>query len=181
MKNFLLAERYARGLARSLPDTPAMERASQGLDMLVELCEQHEGFRKMLTTPAISLTVRVAVAAEILRHSGIELDQVKRLFQEMLRRGRISLLADTAVVFSKLLDARLNQTQARVSSASPLTPEQQAKVTASLESYTGKQIHAVFAVNPKLLGGVRAEVDGVVIDGTIRSQIRRLREAILAD
>ena len=41
MKNFLLAERYARGLMRSLTDTATMERASEGLDILVELYEQH--------------------------------------------------------------------------------------------------------------------------------------------
>ena len=121
------------------------------------------------------------MVSSILQRAGIEVDAVKRLFKEMLRRGRIGLIADTAVVFSKLVDERLNQTQARVASAAALSAEQQAKVTASIEAYTGKKIHAVFSVNPKLLGGVRAEVGGVVIDGTIRSQIRRLREAILAD
>lgn len=181
MKKFLLAERYARALSLSVPDVASMERAVEGLDTLVNLYDSNPHFRQVLLNPAISKAERLAVVGAILEHEHIEVDQVKQLFREMLRRSRIDLIHDVATVFSKLVDARLNQTQARVSSARELTEEQRARVEASLETYTGKKIHALFSVQPRLLGGVRAEVDGVVIDGTTRSHIRRLRDAILAD
>ncbi|MBI1318735.1 MAG: ATP synthase F1 subunit delta [Candidatus Hydrogenedens sp.] len=181
MRNYLLAERYARGLSVSLPDTDAMKLACEGLETVAELFETHHDFRRLIMNPSIPLTKRLEVVSEILDKSGIAVEEVKRLFRELLRRGRVPLLPDVAVVFSQLLDARLNQTQARVRSAAALDDAQKARVTAALEAFTGKEIHAVYSVDPRLLGGVRAEVSGVVIDGTIRSQIRRLRDAILAD
>ncbi len=181
MKKYLLAERYARALALSVPDIASMERAVEGLDTLVDLYESHHAFRQVLLNPAISRTERLALVGAILEHEHIEVDQVKQLFREMLRRSRVDLIQDVAIVFSKLVDTKLNRTQARVSSARELTTEHCASIEASLEEYTGKKIHAVYSINPRLLGGVRAEVDGSVIDGTTRSHIRRLRDAILAD
>lgn len=181
MKHYIVADRYARALARALPDTERMKQALEGLETLVELHETHHDFRNVLDNPAIPIAQRTALVGEVLHHLHIEVDEVKRLFREMLHRRRISQIGDVAVIFSKLLDERLNQTQARVVSATPLTPEQRAEVEAALEAYTGKKIHGVYATNPGLLGGLKAEVGGMVIDGTVRSQLRRLRDAILAE
>lgn len=63
--------------------------------------------------------------------------------------------------------------EATATTAQPLSPALQEKLTKKLENVTGKTIKLQCVTDPAVLGGVRLELEGRQLDGTIR---RRLDE-----
>ena len=66
--------------------------------------------------------------------------------------------------------------EAEVVSATPLSPAQVTQITTVLEQLSGKKVTVVKREDPALLGGVVAKVGDLVYDGSLRSQLRALRD-----
>ncbi len=81
-----------------------------------------------------------------------------------------ALLAKTAAEMGKI--------SGEVRSAYPLSLEQQAALTAAVETSTGKSVTLTFLVDPSVLGGVVTKVGDTIIDGSIRSRLDKLKAAI---
>lgn len=62
---------------------------------------------------------------------------------------------------------------ADITSARPLSSEDKAAIAKLLEA---KQLHAREVVDPSVLGGVRIEVSGKRLDGTLKHKIELLKE-----
>ncbi|MCS7088460.1 MAG: F0F1 ATP synthase subunit B [Thermoflexales bacterium] len=67
-----------------------------------------------------------------------------------------------------------------VTSALPLTPEEQARVKADLEAHLGSISEIHFNVDPSILGGLTIRVGDKVIDGSVASKINALRAQLAA-
>lgn len=180
MKHYRIAERYANGLNKALENDEDLEPAARALTALRRLYESHDDLRSALSNPSINLEIRLAVLGQLLDR--LETPPcVRRLAGIMLRRGRIAMLPGVARIFAAKVDERLNRAGARIVSAVELTPEQSARVVAALERYSGRTIRADLEVDPGILGGIVAEIGGALIDGSVRTRLRRLRHALVAE
>jgi F-type H+-transporting ATPase subunit delta len=79
-------------------------------------------------------------------------------------------------VFEALVDRKRGRTRARVRSATPLAPDLVAELTRVFGVITGKEVVPDLTVDPELLAGVIVEVDGRVYDGSLRTQLGKLRQ-----
>lgn len=180
MKNYLIAERYAKGLINSIPDDDQLEAAIEALRRLRDIYESSHDFRSVLANPAIDKEKRTKVLADVLDVEEFP-KVVRRLADVLLRRGRISILPDVAEVFSMLADKRLNRVQATVTTAVELKNEQEARLSRALERYSGKKVRLRRQVDPDVLGGVVARIGSTVVDGSVRTRLERLRNALLSE
>ena len=73
--------------------------------------------------------------------------------------------------FERIVDERLGWVPADVTSARELSPKEKEEVERVLGSKLGKYIRAHYAVDPNLLGGVRARVASREYDATVRSRL----------
>ena len=87
-------------------------------------------------------------------------------------RGYLGMLEH----FTRLVKLEEARRSARVESAIPLSPEQQAGVSSSLERIYGRGLSISFAQNPALVGGLRVRVGSDVYDGSIAARLQRLEE-----
>jgi len=180
MKNYLVAERYARGLDRALDNDAARESALASLRTMTSHYESNHELRSVLSNPAVPTDERTALLGEILRREEAS-PIVVALLETMLRRGRITVLPSVASIFATLTDARMNRAGAVVTTATTLTESQQDKLRAALETFSGTTVRADFRVNPDILGGVIAHIKGKVIDGSLRARIQRLKQSLLPE
>ena len=70
--------------------------------------------------------------------------------------------------------------EATAVSAVPLTAEQTARLHEKLEKVTGKHIDLKTKVEPAVLGGIRLDIEGTELDGTVRNRLAGLRSSIAA-
>ncbi len=108
-------------------------------------------------------------------------DTVKRFMMVLLDRRRVAIYADIVEVFARNVDERLNRIAADVTTAIPMTAGQEDALCSALGRYSGKTVRINATVVPEILGGVVARVGGTVIDGSLRSRLDRIRNALIAE
>jgi F-type H+-transporting ATPase subunit delta len=67
---------------------------------------------------------------------------------------------------------------AEVRSVVELTPDQQQRLAAAVEKVTGKQVEVKVIIDPSVLGGIVTTVGDTVIDGSVRTRLEQLKNAI---
>lgn len=93
----------------------------------------------------------------------------------LIRRNRTSLLPDLARAYTRELDMKLGRVRATVTTARPLSLEQLSEVARALFGRLGQEVIPEPEISPAVLGGVRAQMGGLVFDSTIQSQFSQLR------
>jgi len=94
---------------------------------------------------------------------------------------RAAMLGEIEQAFSRLLDARQGVTQAKVSSATALTAQEQAELAAALTKLTGQRVQAQYTTDPALIGGAVVRIGSTIYDGSVRTQLERLRARMISE
>ncbi len=98
--------------------------------------------------------------------------QVVQRIADDKRRGGLALLSE----FQHLVKLDRARHTAEVESAMPLSEDLRASIEAGLAQVYGPGIHATFAHNPELIGGVRIQVGSDVYDGSVRGRLAALEK-----
>jgi F-type H+-transporting ATPase subunit delta len=70
----------------------------------------------------------------------------------------------------------LGRVKAEVTTATALDGEQQERLRQRLEQVAGKRVYLEVQQDPKILGGLVARIGSLVYDGSLKTQLARLRE-----
>lgn len=73
--------------------------------------------------------------------------------------------------------------EAKVVSAAPIDEGERAHVIETIANFLHKdivQVHAQFSVDHSLIGGLLVETDEMIIDGTVRMKLQKLKRALTA-
>jgi F-type H+-transporting ATPase subunit delta len=77
--------------------------------------------------------------------------------------------------YLELADQAEGHLTAEVVSASPLDDRRKDRLRRALSERTGQEVRLQIEVDPSLLGGAIAKVGDLVFDGSLRTQLGRLR------
>ena len=98
----------------------------------------------------------------------------------LLEYGRVSVLPEIADHFDALKAEVENTVDVTVTSAAPLSAPQQAEIEAALKARLGRQIKLETELDENLIGGAIIRAGDVVIDGSLRSRLEGLANALVA-
>lgn len=172
------ATRYARALldvAAAQSDPGKVER---DLSSLATAIDEHAELRRALTDPRVPIASRTALVRALAERAGVE-QPVGRLLVLLAERGRLELVPTIAQVYRERLLAYRQIVRADVTTAAPLTPERAAALRQSLSRVTGRDVQVAVAVDPTLIGGVVARIGSTVYDGSIRTQLQKVRQQLV--
>ena len=93
-------------------------------------------------------------------------------------KGRIQYLGDIYDFYEKLTDELANIVRADLVSATDLSDETIDKIRAALAQKTGKEVKMDVRVDPGLLGGAVTKIGDLVLDGSVRTQLKTLKESL---
>jgi F-type H+-transporting ATPase subunit delta len=174
-----IAARYARALADVVSRTGEYRRAQEELAAFADVYRQSAELRDVLKTPAVSVNDKTKILEAILARLGTSLT-LANFFRVLLANYRLGLVDDIIEAFEKLVTGRLGIARVKISSAAELTPAEQQALTARFEAVTGKKVEATFHTVPALLGGVTAQIESTVYDGSVRGHLERIREKLIS-
>ena len=104
---------------------------------------------------------------------------VTKLLVLLAESRKLNYLPDLAEAYRERLLAHQNIVRAEVTSAAPLSPEKSKALEESLSNVTGKKVELSTSVDPELLGGVVAKIGSTVYDGSVKTQLERLRKELV--
>jgi F-type H+-transporting ATPase subunit delta len=175
-----VAARYANALAEVVTGPKSKASPQQVLADLrafeAVLEESHE-LHEALITPAIPGSKKRAVIGRLADR--LDMSGVTRNFLFVLvDHRRIAWFSPIVQTFEEVMDRRLGFARAEVSSATQLTPEQEAAVNGELERVAGKRIRSRFKEDPALIGGAVARIGSTVYDGSVRGQLAAMERRL---
>ncbi len=116
----------------------------------------------------------VRAAAEAMK-----LDPITANFLGVLASNRrLGQLSSVVRYFNLLAANHRGETTAEVTSAHPLTDEQVQALKANLKTRIGRDVAVDLSVDPAILGGLVVKVGSQMIDGSIRTKLNTLAQAM---
>lgn len=112
---------------------------------------------------------------------GEQLDEHGQNFVKVLAENkRLPALSDIALLYTELKLDYDKEVDVDVTSASELSDAQQASLAASLEKRLARKVKLNCNVDPALVAGVLIKAGDMVIDGSVKSKLNRLADALQA-
>lgn len=103
-------------------------------------------------------------------------EETKQFLYTLLSLGHLQFIAAIAKHFSTALNEKNREMKIQVSSAFPLTKEEEEKIKSTFEKSIGKKVLLDVTLDRDLIGGVRAQVGGVIYDSSIQGHLTRLQK-----
>lgn len=169
---------YAEALFELSAQEKTTEETLDGLITVRSALMQTPEYRSLLASPAIGKEKRIRALEEAFRGKIPEI--LLAVLRMMVSRGHISAIDEMAEEYEGLARQFNGETVAAVTSAVPLKEAEMVRLRALLEKKTGRKIVLKCAVDPALIGGIRVEADGWVIDDSIRNKLQQIKEVMKA-
>lgn len=164
---------YAEALFTLAVENNALEKYSEHLSVIKSVLEDNPDYAVFLDSPALPLSERLSAIDEAF---GKDFPEYIVSFLKLLcENGRIKELISCIEEFEELKRFASNITVANVYSAVELNAETKEKLLKKLCKVTGKTVQAVYVTDPAILGGIKIEIDGKTIDGSITNNLKRIK------
>jgi F-type H+-transporting ATPase subunit delta len=172
-----LTRRYAKALVELGVEQQAVTAYGNELAIVKETLSREDLLRQLLDNPTLALEKKTAMLADLCKV--LELSEgMGKFLGLLLSKGRLCFLGQIEENYRRQADELSGILSAKITSAFELDDVQQQAIAASLEKQTGKQVAVTVEVNADLIGGLQAEINGRLFDGSVKTQLKRIEESL---
>jgi F-type H+-transporting ATPase subunit delta len=175
-----IARRYAKAMLAIGVREKTYDSLGRELDRAAETLAQSPELSGVLTNPIFPLEKRRQVLDDLARRLALS-PVVRNFVMLLLDKGRIGALPDIARAHRALVDDHAGRARATVTTASPIDPTLESRLKTALEKQSGKTVILEKREDPSILGGVVTQLGDLVFDGSVRSQLAKIREELLGE
>ena len=171
-----IARPYAQAAFDSAVENKSIAQWQEMLAFAAQVVN-NESIQELLSgaVPAVRLAeIFNGVCGEQLNQQG------QNLIKVLADNKRLQALPDIAVLFNELKATLDKEIDVDVTSAVKLDKKQQTAIGESLEKRLGRKVKLNCSVDPELIAGVLIKAGDTVIDGSLRSKLNRLSDALQA-
>jgi F-type H+-transporting ATPase subunit delta len=158
-------------------DERKLEAVGESLAAIKQALAESEDFKQLAMSPLVTRDEAVrAVAASA---DAMKLDPTTGNFLGVLARNRrLSQLPAVIRAFNALWAQQRGEITAEVTSAHPMDKDQVEALKTNLRSRMGREIAVDLNVDPAILGGLVVKIGSQMIDGSIRTKLNSLAQAM---
>jgi F-type H+-transporting ATPase subunit delta len=172
-----VARRYARALLSLGLEEGRHEQLGDELASVLRTMQDNPELGFLLQNQGYSQEQRkgaVEALSQVLKLSPLLVNFLRFLVE----RQRTADLHAIGRAYSSLLDTQVGRIRATVTAAEPLAPEDVKKLREALSSMTGRSVVLEAKTDPKILGGVVTQVGATQYDGSLKTQLEKLRSEL---
>jgi F-type H+-transporting ATPase subunit delta len=174
------ATRYARALFDVATKEGDVQQAGRDLQAFAALVAGNDMLARTLTNPAIPVQRKRAVVEQLLERSGGLSPIVSKLLLMLAERDRLALLPDLATAYETRLMDSARVVRAQLTTAVPLPADRVAALQQGLARASGREVQLEARVDPSIIGGAVARIGSTVYDGSVTTQLQKVRERLTA-
>ncbi|MGD0291882.1 MAG: ATP synthase F1 subunit delta [Candidatus Binataceae bacterium] len=169
MRSSKVAKRYARALMGLSSDHAQLEAWGSELERLARIVDSPE-VATQLESPAVTHADRMEALGKIAER--LDLSFPLRSFAVVVAsHGRVREVAAMAETYAHMLDDLMGRARATLTFAYQPTDDDLARVVAGLEAIAHKKIIPTTKIDASLVGGVIAELEGKIYDGSLATRL----------
>jgi F-type H+-transporting ATPase subunit delta len=172
-----VARRYARALLSLGLEEGRFEQYGEELEAVLQAMKASRELGFLLSNPGYPAEQRHGAIAAVA--GALELSPLTVNFLRLLvDRQRIADLAAVVRAYRAMVDQQAGRVRATVTSARPLSEEELGRVREAIGRMTGRSIVLESKTDPSLIGGAVTQVGATMLDGSLRTQLERMREEL---
>ena len=162
-----------RGLSREAIDVLGVQ-----LQGFAGMVKDRKDLKQVLCSAATKTSEKVKVVealTEKLNSEGL----LRQFLTLLAQNERLSWLSEMSAAYEEAALTAQGKILGRLVSAEAMTDLDIQSVAQSFEKKLGKKVAFRTSVDPDLLAGIKVEVSGVTYDGSLRAQLRRLKDQVV--
>lgn len=176
-----LANVYARSLfelAESAGGRDAVESTVGELEEILDLARVNSQFSEFLASPAVPSAGREESLTRIFK--GRLSDLTLRFLLTLNRKRRLDHLPAIVAAVDAMAQERFGRVEIDVYTAEPISADDLRSIRERLSQAVGREAVVHPYLEPAMIGGVKLRVGDQLIDASLATQVRRLREQLAA-
>ena len=172
-----LAGRYAVALFELAAEDGVVSAVESDLETLSAALAESSELASLITNPQLGRTAKAGAIEQVAKL--LELNTLTRRFLGVLAENRrLAELPRMIRAFRDIAAAQRGEVSADVISAHPLTEDQLSTLKAKLTAREGRTVKLTSSVDPDMLGGLIVTIGSKRIDGSIRTRLNALTQAM---
>lgn len=172
-----LDKRYAVALYEIAEKHGRVEEYIETLREVVDIIYNNEGILQILKNPKVSTYRKKKAITDLFK--GKMDDELLAFLLILINKGRILYLREKLEEVEKIYLEKNNTLTAEIKTVFPLTDINRNSLIEKLELKYGKKILLREEIDKDIIGGILVNINGTMIDGTIRTRLRNIKEAAM--
>ena len=176
MKGSRVAKRYARALIELAADHKQLEAWGAELERLASTASAPE-LAERLASPQLAEEMRIEAMAKIAERLGLNFP-LRSFAVVIARHKRIAELPAVSDAYQSLVDEALGRARATITFARKPSEAEVEKVAGALGAIARKKIMPTVKVDEALVGGIVAELEGRIYDGSLATRLSEAQQRL---
>ncbi len=172
-----LAKRYATALFDLAGEKGQFDAIAADLAALRAMIADSADLSRLISSPLLKRAEQGRGIAAILEAAGCD-DLTRKFIGLVARNRRLFVLPDIIKAYQSMLAEMRGEKTAQVIASRALTPAQESAVTEAIKRMVGGRVSIEVKIDPGLLGGLMVLVGSLMIDGSIRTKLRKMQLAM---
>ena len=164
-----LARPYARALFMQANETNQLKQISDSLSFSAQVTVVPE-FAVLLGNPRIATEQLL----DLLKSPDSN-DSLSQFLSVLAENNRLALLPEVSALYEQLRAESELVLKANITSAEPLSEAELAKLVSALKNRFNRDVEVQTAIDKSLIGGAIIDTGDLVIDGSVRNKLARLK------
>ena len=177
MSSQTVARRYASALADVIIERGEEAAVRDELISWEKLISDNAGLLEAFSNPTIAYDQKAKLLNELIERTRVR-PTTANFLRLLLRNQRLPELPQVNVRLADVLDERAGVVSVLVNSARPLSDSTKTQLQEKLSKLTGRKARLTYETDAALLGGIVTRIGSTIYDGSVRDQLRRLREEL---
>ncbi|MEE9614176.1 MAG: ATP synthase F1 subunit delta [Thermodesulfobacteriota bacterium] len=178
MSKTAVARRYARALIEVGTEGKADEKFGDELKELVAVFSESPVLYRVLLNPMYKLEERVDMAGEVADRIKVS-GEVKRFLAILVEGRKVKLIEEISKAYARMEDELTGRLRVTVESPFEMDKAARSAVAERLKAETKKEVILTCEKNPTLIGGLVVRVGNTIMDGSLRTQLERVKQKML--
>jgi F-type H+-transporting ATPase subunit delta len=174
----LVARRYGTALLELGVESGDLDRLVRELEAASLAYDTSPELKNAVENPLVPHVAKKAVLGEVADRLGLG-GIAKNTLQLLVDRRRMKALPYIARYLREASDKKRGVVRAVVTTAAPLPEDYYVRLQRQLEALTGQKVSIEKKEDPSLIGGVVTRIGDRVFDGSIKTRLQSLRDALM--
>ncbi len=172
-----IAGRYGQALFELAKEAGGLSALESDVAALGEALKGSPDFAAMIASPLIGREEQSAAVQAVVARMGVSKLMASTLAL-MAAKRRLFVMPQLVADLTRRIAAEKGEVTAEVTSAAALSPDQLAKLMATLKASTGQDIKLNATVDESLIGGLIVKLGSTMIDTSVKAKLAALQNAM---